>query len=103
TVSARSPGFRTVCSSVVRSNSLLLPSAARIGAVARSSLTGIEPAAREPADVVREPDDEQERDEHEADDADLLECPVRRPPAADLLEEPDHHVPPVERQEGEEI
>src|SRR3954452_10097612 len=56
----------------------------------------LEPLARQPAEVVRQPDHEQPDHEREADEAGALHDAERDRPAADLLRDLPEDVPPVE-------
>ena len=64
---------------------------------------GVEAAAREAADVVREADEEQEDHEHEAEHPGLLHHAIRDGTAAHLLDQAPEDVAPVERQEREQV
>src|SRR3954447_26912378 len=95
TVSGCSPFFEPSACTAVLCIALSLP-------CGRGS-AGVEAAAREAADVVREADHEQEHHEHEADHAGLLHDPERDRPPAHLLDQAPEDVAAVERQEGEQV
>src|SRR5215212_3403614 len=111
-----SPSFvrtavRSPWSSTVSRNASVIvraPSDRRVGAAAVSSpmganLADLEALARQPPDVVRQPDHEQPDDQCEADEPRPLHHAERDRPPAHLLGERPEDVPAVERQEREEV